>query len=137
MSTVEERPERALTIGEFCAAEHISVASYYKMRRLGVGPYEDRVPGTAIIRINAEARRAWHMRLAEMRRSLDAELEERRRIAHATQAGKMAAASAIHVSKRSRPEAGPSRGGTVQRPIRAADAEAKPQNFPKKIGGAA
>jgi hypothetical protein len=103
MSTIiEQRPERAQTIGEFCAAENISAASYYKMRRLGVGPREERVPGTAIIRITPEARRAWHALLAEMRQSRDAELEERRRSAHATQAGKMAAASPLHVSKRQR-----------------------------------
>jgi len=101
MSTiVEPRPERAQTIGEFCAAENISAASYYKMRRLGVGPREDRVPGTTIIRISPEARRAWHVRLAEMRQSGEAELEQRRRSAHAAQAGKIAAASPLHVSKR-------------------------------------
>ncbi|HEV7982423.1 MAG TPA: hypothetical protein VGP86_05960 [Xanthobacteraceae bacterium] len=100
MSVVEERPERALTIGDFCAAEHVSVATYYKMRRLGVGPCEERIPGTAIIRITPEARRAWHERLAEMRQSGEAKIEERRRSAHAAHAGKMAAASPLHVSKR-------------------------------------
>jgi hypothetical protein len=98
--SVEERPERAQTIGEFCAAENISVASYYKMRRLGVGPREERVPGTAIIRVTPEARRAWHLLLAEMRHSREAELEERRRSAHATHAGKIAAASLLHVSRK-------------------------------------
>jgi hypothetical protein len=70
------------------------------MKRLGVGPREERVPGTTIIRITPEARRAWHAQLAEMRQSREAELEERRRSAHATQAGKIAAASPLHVSKR-------------------------------------
>jgi hypothetical protein len=100
MSTHDERPERALTIREFCEAEHISPASFYKMRRLGVGPCEEHVPGTTIIRITAEARRAWHAQLAEMRKSREAQLEDRRRRAHATQAGKIAAASPLHVSKR-------------------------------------
>jgi hypothetical protein len=100
MCTIYERPERALTTAEFCAAERVSVSTYYKLRRLGVGPCEERVPGTAIIRITPEARRAWHAQLAEMRQSGEAELEERRRRAHAAHAGKMAAASPLHVSKR-------------------------------------
>jgi hypothetical protein len=100
MSIADERPERALTIREFCEAENISTASYFKMRRLGVGPREERVPNTTIIRISPEARRAWHARLAEMHQSRDADLQARRRSAQATRAGKMAAASPLHVSKR-------------------------------------
>jgi hypothetical protein len=133
MCTIE-RPERAQTIGEFCAAENICASTYYKMRRLGVGPREERVPGTTIIRITAEARCAWHVRLAEMRQSRDADLEERRRSAHATQAGKIAAASPLHVSKRSRREARPASGGAAPTLIRAADPEPTLLNLPP-VGG--
>ena len=37
--------EPSETIDEFCAVEHLSRSSYYKMRKLGYGPDEMVVPG--------------------------------------------------------------------------------------------
>jgi hypothetical protein len=45
------------TIDEFCKAERISRAMYYKLSRMGKAPRSFNV-GTAI-RISPEARRAW------------------------------------------------------------------------------
>jgi hypothetical protein len=131
MSTIiEPHPdERAFTIREFCVAEHISRASYYKLRTLGVGPRESRISGTTIVRITQAARRAWHEQLAEVRQSREAELEERRRSAQAAQAGRIAAASPLHPSKRSRREVRPASGGAAQTPARAADPGAMLQNL--------
>jgi len=92
--------EPSMTINEFLAVERISRSSYYKMRDHGYGPAETRVPGTEIIRISARARREWHARLEERARSEAAELERERRASQRRAAGKIAAASPKHVSRR-------------------------------------
>jgi hypothetical protein len=89
-----------LTIEEFCSAEKFGKATYYKIRRLGFGPDETRIPGTSIVRITQQARRAWHAKLAALRASEAAETEARRRSVQAMQAGRIAAASPLHVSRR-------------------------------------
>jgi hypothetical protein len=61
--------EHALTIRQFCILENVAVATYYKMRRLGHGPDEMRIPGTALVRITQQARRDWHARIGELGRS--------------------------------------------------------------------
>jgi hypothetical protein len=94
--------ERALTIAEFCALENIGKATYYKMRRAGLGPEETYVPipGMRLVRISPEARREWHAMLAERRQTAAAMLEEQRRQAQTVQAGKLAARSPLHVANR-------------------------------------
>jgi hypothetical protein len=99
--------EPSMTINEFLAVERMSRSSYYKMRALGYGPAEMRVPGTEIIRISARARREWHARLEERNRSEAAELEHERRASQRRAAGKNAAASPRHISRR--PIAAPAR----------------------------
>jgi hypothetical protein len=94
--------DKAMTIRDFCVAEHLSLPSYFKIRKMGLGPRETRVPGTNIIRISAHARAEWHTRLDEMRQSEAAELEAARRYAQTVEAGKRAVASASHVSKQRR-----------------------------------
>jgi hypothetical protein len=102
--TPADHREPALTIRQFCILENMAVATYYKMRRLGHGPDEMRIPGTAIVRITQQARRDWHARMGELGRSREAELEAARRHAQTVAAGKAAAASLRHVSRRgSRP----------------------------------
>ena len=92
--------EPSMTINEFLAVERISRSSYYKMRDHGYGPAETLVPGSTIIRITARARRKWHARLEEWGRSEAAELERERRAEQRRAAGKNAAASPQHVSRR-------------------------------------
>jgi hypothetical protein len=91
---------RSESIPEFCLAEGISKSSYYKLKKLGLAPDELRPPGTAIVRITTQARTAWHMRMEELRKSQAAELEAARRHAQTAAAGKRAAESPLHVSKR-------------------------------------
>ena len=64
-----DNTERAMTIGEFCHAENISKATYYKLKRKGLGPEETFVPvaGLSLVRLSPVARRRWHATLAELR----------------------------------------------------------------------
>ncbi len=99
--------EPSETIDEFCAVEHLSRSSYYKMRKLGYGPDEMVVPGTSIIRITPQAHREWRIKLEERSRTTAAVLERNRRADQRRAAGKAAAASPKHVSRR--PTAAPAR----------------------------
>jgi Sec-independent protein translocase protein TatA len=99
--------DRSLSIPQFCEAEGFGSGAYYKLKHLGLGPEELPIPGTNLIRITPEARRAWRKRMAEMAREQAAELEAQaqQRSARASRAGKLAAQSPLHVSKRGRVEA--------------------------------
>jgi hypothetical protein len=48
----------AYTIAEFCQAHALGIASYYKLKRLGLAPREMKLAGN-LIRISAEAAAAW------------------------------------------------------------------------------
>jgi hypothetical protein len=95
--TAADHHERALTIRQFCILENMAVATYYKMRRLGYGPDEMRVPGTALVRITQQARGDWHARIEQLSKS---QLEVARRQAQTAAAGKRAANSPLHISNR-------------------------------------
>jgi hypothetical protein len=97
-SQAPPKEERNLTIEEFCRAEHISKATYFKLQKLGQGPDELRVPGCAFKRITPQARREWHERMEKQRQEQAQEAEIERRKAHARYAGKLAARSPLHVS---------------------------------------
>jgi hypothetical protein len=94
--------ERAMTIADFCYLENMSKATYYKLKRAGLGPRETHVPvpGMSFVRITAEARHDWHAMLAEMRETAAAKLATARKHAQTLQAGKLAAASPLHVANR-------------------------------------
>jgi hypothetical protein len=92
--------DRSQTIREFCATERFSIATYYKLKRLGLGPAEMIVPGTRIVRITPKARAEWHARMQQRSEHQNVELESRRR--QAAEAGRIAAASPSHVSRRGR-----------------------------------
>jgi hypothetical protein len=92
--------DSAQTISQFCRAESLSKSTYYALRRRGLGPEEQRVPGTKIIRISAEARAAWREQMAEFARTEAAQLETERRRKLASTAGQIAARSPRHISRR-------------------------------------
>ena len=78
--TTNKDDDRSMTISEFCTAENISLSYYFKkLRGLGIGPEELRVPGTGIIRITPEARAEWHERMRELQGTREAKLETARR----------------------------------------------------------
>jgi hypothetical protein len=89
---------RSLTRSGFCYVENISPTKYHGLKNKGLGPEEMNVDG--MIRITPEARAKWHERMAELAKSKAGQLEAERRRAQAAQAGKIAAASPLHVSKR-------------------------------------
>jgi hypothetical protein len=77
-----------------------TLSTFYKLKKLGLGPDVLHVPGTRIERITPEARQAWRERMAELAKSETAQLQAERRRAQAAEAGKLAAQSPNHVSRR-------------------------------------
>lgn len=92
--------DRGYTILEFCAVERFSPPTYFKLRNMGFGPEEIVIPGTKLVRITADARRAWHARMHKLAQTKAAKLERERRSRQSIAAGKSAAASPKHNTKR-------------------------------------
>ena len=104
---VDRGRNRSETFAEFARAEgfslstfYKSLSTFYKLKKLGLGPDVLHVPGTRIERITPEARQAWRERMAELAKSETAQVEAERRRAQAAEAGKLAAQSPNHVSRR-------------------------------------
>lgn len=106
--------ERSLTLAEFQFVEHLSPATYSKLKAAGLAPEETVIQlspieegdgdgkqrsGFNIKRITPDARRAWHAMLAQLRASKEAELAAARAHAQRVQAGRIAAQSPLHVSR--------------------------------------
>jgi hypothetical protein len=90
--------------------KRICVATYYKLRRLGLTPDELHVPGTNIRRITPKGDREWIARMGELTKTKEYEREAERRTALAKKAGKLAARSSKHVSQIKRRKAAASDG---------------------------
>jgi hypothetical protein len=97
----EENPPRPGNIRQFCEAEGFTTGYYYKLRRLGLGPRERRLPG-GIVQIMPEDRLAWRERMANPAPAtadlIEREKQERRE--RTRKAAFVAVASDKHVSKR-------------------------------------
>lgn len=87
MQQPDDLQQRSKTIAEFCEAEGLSPSSYYKLRRMGLGPDEIRVPGLEIIRITVTAHREWRERMTKLSQSKQGELERERRAVQRRAAG--------------------------------------------------
>lgn len=90
----------AFTIRGFCAAHGISLPSYFKLRKLGLGPTEMRLGDS--VRISVEAAAEWR-RARENPEASEAKQIERvaeARRDRALKAAKKAVASPRHVSRR-------------------------------------
>jgi hypothetical protein len=98
--SISDDDGRSLSIGQFCQAEGFSLSTYFKLRQRGLGPEETRPLGCKIIRISPEAHAAWRERMSSRHRAQQRELERRR--AQAAEAGRAAARSPRHVSRRRR-----------------------------------
>jgi hypothetical protein len=94
-------PRRSLSQKQFCWAENISLAKYFELKKRGLGPAITDIDG--VQRITPEAREEWHKRMAELANGEAARLEAERRRELAALAGRAAAASPLHVSKRQNP----------------------------------
>jgi catalase (peroxidase I) len=86
---------RSLTRQEFCFKKHISPSTFHKLKRQGLGPKQDYLG-----RISPEAEGAWDQLMASLAESEVARLEAERRRAQTAEAGRIAAASPRHVSRR-------------------------------------
>jgi len=87
-----------LLLPELCAVDRISLTTYFKMKKLGIGPRETHFLDA--IRVTPEDRRAWHRKLQKQHEKKSSQLAQERRNAMRRIAGRMAAASPRHVSKR-------------------------------------
>ena len=96
LATETTPPEETMTIAGFCRAENISESTFFKLKRLGLGPEEQSPPGLSnTVRITARARREWQERMRQLRDVKEAkERSERSR-----RAAIKAVASPRHVSK--------------------------------------
>jgi hypothetical protein len=98
-----QRPNpEAMTIKDFCVREQMSASSFHKLQNKGLAPDVRRLPGMTMLRITNEAYEAWKKRMAKLQRSEANDLQEEReqRRARNRVAGKLAAESPIHVSKK-------------------------------------
>ena len=91
---------QTLSIATFCARNGIGLTLYHRLKNDGRGPREMRLGRT--IRITLDAERDWRLE-REFPSSAEARLiarEEKARVGLARRAGKIAAASPKHVSRR-------------------------------------
>ena len=97
--------ERDWTPQEWRVRKHFSKSTHLKLKKAGLAPEEEVVmlPGFNLVRITPQARRDWERKIAELRQSREAELESTRRQAQVESAGRLAAQSPNHVSRRPRP----------------------------------
>jgi hypothetical protein len=89
-----------MTRAEWRARRNVSKSTHAKLKNLGLAPDQYNVPGTRIARITEASDAAWELRMRELAQGEAARLEGERRRALAQIAGKAAAASPRHVSKR-------------------------------------
>jgi len=89
---------RSLSQKQFCWVENISKAKFYELKKRGLAPDETNIDG--LLRITPKAREEWHERMAKLAKGEAARIEAERRRELAVIAGKAAAASPLHVSRR-------------------------------------
>ena len=91
--------EPSKSIAEFCLLEKMSKATFHALARKGLGPVTIREG--SLVRV-VESRRSWHERMLQHAEEAAAQREQERRRVQAAVAGKAAAASPLHVSRRLR-----------------------------------
>jgi hypothetical protein len=90
--------QRAFSLSEFCRLEGFSKSFFYQLRKKNLAPTVTDING--LLRISSTSRQEWHQRMLELAKSSAAQVEAERRRELATVAGKAAAASDRHISKR-------------------------------------
>jgi hypothetical protein len=102
-------PNRSLTPSEFRYLERMSPSKYHELKKKRLGPEEIDIDGMK--RITPQSRERWHQLMTERARSETALLEAERRRQQAVEAGRAAAASPLHISRRAhKPPSGRRRG---------------------------
>jgi hypothetical protein len=94
--------ERDWTPQEWRVRKRISKSTHIKLKKAGLAPEETvlTLPGFNLVRITPKARADWDRKIAELRQSKEATLESARRQAQVESAGRLAAQSPNHVSRR-------------------------------------
>jgi hypothetical protein len=79
LATETTPPEETMTIAGFCTAENISKSTFFKLKKLGLGPEEQSPPGLSnTVRITARARSEWQERMRQLRDAKEAEKRSER-----------------------------------------------------------
>ena len=86
------------SIATFCSEKNISKSSWYELEKRGLAPETFNIG--RIRRITPAAEKAWAVRMAKLAKSKSARLEAARRRENAVIAGKAAAQSPRHISRR-------------------------------------
>jgi hypothetical protein len=89
-----------LRFRQWCRARGLSLSSGYKIRNQGQGPHELQIPGLRGTWVTPEADAEWEQRAADFSASEEGRREATRRREIAAAAGRIAAESPKHVSKR-------------------------------------
>jgi hypothetical protein len=87
--------EVARTIPQWGQSKQICIATYHKLKKLGLTPDELHIPGTNIKRITPEADREWIARMAELTKTKEYEREAERRTTLAKKAAKLRSEEAV------------------------------------------
>ena len=91
---------RDMTLPEWCAKRNISLPTFYKMDRMGLAPETYEVPVVRGKRITPAADARWEKKMYALGKTKAAKREAERRRKPGAHAGKIAAQSPLHVSKR-------------------------------------
>ena len=108
-SVAAAEPPKSITA--FCKSKGMSREFFYALKRKGLAPKLDEITapgepgvnrgrGLKLVRITAESERAWDKQMEQLRASEAAELEAARARDQRVVAGKLAAQSPLHVSRR-------------------------------------
>lgn len=88
----------SVSIDGFCELEDFSLATYHKLKKLGLAPREMCIPGLSrTVRITAKARREWHEKMAQLQEDQAEVLKQES--AHRRAIATVAARSPNHISK--------------------------------------
>jgi hypothetical protein len=100
---LSERQRSSFSILEFCTRNNISLGTYHKLKRAGLGPAEMRLGN--VVRVTSQAEREWQAARTTPTEGIEVEAREaseNEAKTRAKKAGKLSAASPRHVSKRKR-----------------------------------
>jgi hypothetical protein len=100
----ETKSDRDLSILEWCVKRNYSRSTFFKLQRAGHAPKVRHIPGSNCPRITPAADAQWEKDMEKLATEQAGKLEASRRVELASAAGKKAAASELHVSKRYRPK---------------------------------
>jgi hypothetical protein len=93
-----ESAPKSMTIKQWCAAENISLATYFANQNNGTGPVTVKIPKSNIVRI-VESRESYHKRMMALAETKAEQKARKRRDEQRRAAAQASVASPKHISK--------------------------------------